>query len=572
MEAALAHAAAAMSGSVAFHRTCRQATGADLRMPPIRTRTTLGSLLLAAVLAPASAAAQTITITATNPGPISGGGRDLVFDLAGVGGPVGAASLEIDLDYTSVRELDLRLVAVDGVVELPIAAFGSTTGTAGVRGRYRFTDRATATWWQAESQAAGGILATAYPTRAFQRGHDGDQCLNHIGRFLEYDIDRARPVVLRIARSPGGTPGQGAVSAARLVIESGRGDAVFASGLEEPADTVTPCRRASLDLLPNGAVEDQPASPLGVLHFGAGGLAWSVRQLQPAGDFGPVLFGTATNPPYVGRFGGRSRTNFGFWDAATGSLNFSTGAGARSLALPGDWTTTEHYPIPGDYDGDGITDLAVAFLGDFGGQPRWYARVRYSSTDGLRDFLVDPRAATGSGFSSSQIAFGPGQDSNLDGYDELTQFARFTSAMTTMRMVVWNIRPDLAQAEGFVSGGWGEAGDTMVLGRWIDVPGPGNRYSQMVVRRTPAGLDWYLFGNLTPTRWGLPDDQPLSINVDGDVRHDIAVFRPSNRRIYAIRSSDGVVVEFDAYAPAPGTPGFVYALGFLQGTLALPTF
>jgi hypothetical protein len=198
--------------------------------------------------------------------------------------------------------------------------------------------------------------------------------------------------------------------------------------------------------------------------------------------------------------------------------------------------------------------------------------VRYSSSDRLRDVLVDPRSASGAGFTSGQIAFGPGQDSNLDGVDEVTQFVRFTTTSNVMRMVVWNIRPDLAQAEGFASGGWGEVGDTMVLGRWIDVPGPGNRLSQMVVRRTPAGLDWYLFGNLTPTRWGLPDDQPLSINVDGDVRHDIAVFRPSNRRIYAIRSSDGVSVEFDAFGPAAGAPGFIYALGFLQGTLALPTF
>jgi hypothetical protein len=539
-------------------------------MPTIRTPCPWASLLLAAILAPACAGAQ--TITATNPGPITGSGRDLVFDLSSVSGPIGAATLEIDVDYSRVRELDLRLVAVEGVVELPLAAFGSVTGTSGLRGSYRFTDRAITTWWQAETQAAGGTLSTAYPARAFQRGHDGGQCLNHIGRFLEYDIDRAQPLLLRIARSPGGTPGQGTITAARLVIEPGRADAIFASGVEEPADTVTPCRRASLDLLPNGAAEDQPASPLGVLHYAAAGLTWTVRQRQPAGDFGPVVFGGATNQPYVGRFGGRSRTNFGFWDATTGSLNFTTGAGARSLALAGDWTTTEHVPIPGDYDGDGITDLAVAFLGVFGGQPRWYARVRYSSTDGLRDFLVDPRSASGAGFTSGQIAFGPAQDSNLDGVDEVTQFARFTTTSTVMRMVVWNIRPDLAQAEGFASGGWGEVGDTMVLGRWIDVPGPGNRLSQMVVRSTPGGLDWYLFGNLTPTRWGLPDDQPLSINVDGDVRHDIAVFRPSNRRIYAIRSSDGVIVEFDAFGPAAGVPGFVYALGFLQGTLALPVF
>lgn len=543
-------------------------------MPLPRTVRHAASLLLAWTILsmPALGQPAPVTLVASNAGPIVGTGRDLVFDLSSVSAPISAATLEIDIDYSRVRELDLRLVAVPGIVELPLAAFGSVTGTAGLRGRYRFTDHAPSTWWQAEAQAAGGILSTAYATRAFQRGLDDGQCLNLIGRFVEYDIDRQQPLTLRIARSPGGTPGQGVVSAARLVLEFGRPDAIFASGFEEPADAIAPCRRASLDLLPNGALEATPDSPLGVLHYGAAGLAWYVRQRQPAADFGPFVFGAANSRPYVGRFGGRSRTNLGFWDAATGSLSFTTGAGARSLVLDGDWTGTEHYPIPGDYDGDGITDLAMAFLGNFGGDPRWYARVRFSSTDDQRDFLVDPRASTGSGFTSGQIAFGPGQDSNLDGRDEVTQFARFSPTQTIMRMVVWNIRPDLVQAEGFASGAWGEVGDTMVLGRWVDVPGPGNRLSQMVVRRTPAGLDWYLFGNPTPTRWGLPDDQPLSINVDGDVRHDIAVFRPSNRRVYAIRSSDGVAVDFDAHAPAVGATGFVYALGFLQGTLALPTF
>jgi hypothetical protein len=531
----------------------------------------LAGLLLGAVLAPLQASAAEQVVVATNPGPIDDAGRDLLFDLAGVAGPITAASLEVDLDYSRVRALDLRLVDASEQVVLPLAAFDAAAGDSAVRGRYRFADDATTTWVQAEAQAAGGIVSSDYATRAFQRGLDGSQCLNLIGRYLAHDLDRSQPLRLRVTRTHGGDPGAGRIDGARLRIETGTVDAIFRSGVEEPGDAIPRCRRASVDLLPNGAIESAPESPLAVLHYGSAGLAWYVRQLQPPADFGPFVFGDATSLPYAGRFGGRSRLNIGFWDATSGSLNFTTGTGGRSLALPGDWTSTEHYPIPGDYDGDGITDLAMAFLGQIGGQPRYIARIRFSSTDTLRDFLVDPRASSAS-FTSGQMAFGQGQDSNLDGFDEITQYVRASPAASAMRMVVWNVRPELPVAEGFATSAWGEVGDVMVLGRWVDAPGPGNRLSQMVVRRTPAGLDWYLFGNTTPTRWGLPDDQPLSINVDDDVRHDIAVFRPSTRRIHAIRSSDGVAVEFDSPGPAAGTPGFVYTLGFLQGTLALPVF
>lgn len=521
---------------------------------------------------PPPAAAVEQVFVAANPGPIEGSGRDLVFDLGGLAGPITAASLELDLDYSRVADLQLRLVDASGQVELPLAGVDGAVGDASLRGRYRLSDDAPTTWLQAAAQAGGGVLSSDYASRAFQSGLDGSQCLNLIGRFLEYDLDRSQPLRLRIARGHGGASGAGRIDAARLRVETGGVDAIFRSGVEEPAEPIPRCRRASLDLLPNGALEGTPDSPLVTLHWGGAGLAWHVRQRQPPLDLGPFAFGTSDSRAYAGRFGGRSRLNIGFWDAASGSLNFSTGTGGRSLALDGDWTATEHHPIPGDYDGDGVTDLAMAFLGTAGGQPRYFARIRFSSTDTQRDFLVDPRSVSGGVFSSGQIAFGAAQDSNLDGFDEITQYARVSPSATAISMVVWNVRPGLPAAEGFATAAWGEVGDTLVLGRWIDVPGPGNRLSQMVVRRTPGGLDWYLFGNTTPTRWGLSSDQPLSIHVDADVRHDIAVFRPSDGRIYAIRSSDGSQIDFPAPGPAAGTPGFVFALGFLQGTLALPQF
>jgi hypothetical protein len=141
-----------------------------------------------------------------------------------------------------------------------------------------------------------------------------------------------------------------------------------------------------------------------------------------------------------------------------------------------------------------------------------------------------------------------------------------------MSMVIWVVNPDNPLPQGFGIAPWGQYGDIMVLGRWVDVPGPGNRLSQMVVRSTPTGLDWYLFGHPVPIRWGLPGDQPISISIDGDVRHDIAVYRPSTRRILAIRSSDGLQIDMPVHAPPAGASGPVWALGYLQGTIVLFPF
>lgn len=518
-----------------------------------------------------AASAATITINATNPGPLEGSGRELVFDLSAVAGPIRHAALEIDIDYTRVRELELGLVDASGVVELPVAAFATTTGTAALRGRYQFSDKATTTWWQAEAQAAGGVLSSGFPTRAFQRGLDDGQCLNHIGRYLEFDINRAQPLRLRLTRVPGSV-GSGRIDGARLRIDDGLPESIFASGIEDPAGAIPACRRAMLDVVLNGGSEGTPDSPLTLLHYQTGGIDWYTRQGAPVFQSGPIAFGPRTAMPYVGRFGGRSRQNLGFWDPNSGALNFTTGAGVRTLELEGDWANTDHYPIPGDYDGDGITDLAMAFLGDWLGQPRWYARIRFSGSDATRDFLIDPRALPGSGYSSPEIAFGPAQDSDLNGRDEVTQYARVSPAANAMAMVIWSIDPDNPLPQAFGTSPWGQYGDIMVLGRWVDTPGPGNRLSQMVVRSTPTGLDWYLFGNLVPTRWGQPGDQPISINIDGDVRHDIAVYRPSTRRVLAIRSSDGLHVDMPVHAPPAGASGPVWALGYLQGTIVLYPF
>ena len=512
-------------------------------------------LLLALVLAAPLHAAR-FTIDASNSGVIDGSGRDLSFDLSGIPGNIVSASLQLDISYSRARELNWSLVDSSGVVVLPLASMSGVSSAVTMNGRYRITDGAATTW--ALAAPASGNLPSAYPARAFQFGQGGS-CTNLLARYLEFDIDRSQPLTLQISRL-GSASGAGSISGARLIIDNSAPEELFASGMEEPDHAPMACQRPSLDVVLNGGSESPTRSPLTLLDY-SGTPDWSIRQFDPPLDFGPIAFGIGANTqPYAGRFGGRSRMNLGFWDASTGTLNFTTGAGARSLNLPGDWTTTLHIPIPGDYDGDGVTDLAMAFLGDFGGQPRYLARILFSRDDVLRDLVIDPRTYDPANHSSANIGFGAGQDADQNGADEITVYAQRNGGL--MRLLQFVIDPASPTVSAFGGPAWGLLGDRLMLGNWT-AGSSGNQFGLMVARKTATAWEWYLFPNGTPTSWGLPGDFPVSINVDLDRKNDIAVYRPSDQRLYVIRSSDGQQVILGPFGSVNSIP-----LGYLLGTTA----
>ncbi len=510
-------------------------------------------------LAASHASAARFVIEASNTGSITGAGRDLTFDLTPVTGEIKAAQLLLALDYSNARELSFRLVNNGGAVNLPISPTGSVLSSGkSMVGRYLVSDNAVTTW----GLTSDGLntVPNYVPVVAYQNGLGGP-CKNLLGRYLEFDVDRLLPVTLEIGRIAAVVPGSGAINAAQLIIDTEQTEDFLRTGMEEPATALVPCKPPALNVVLNGQNESMTRSNFVVINYsGANEPAnWYVRDFVNP-DIGPLALGTGRDMPYVGRFGGRSRLNLGFWQASTGSVNFTTGSGARTIFVPGDWANTPHRVMPGDYDGDGVTDAALAFFAN----SRWNARILYSRSGNLRDYLIDPRFLL---FSppiafTSNIGFGAGEDANRDGVDEINIYAEGSDG--GMRRIELYIAGE-SVLNGFVNN-WGRTNDVNVRGKWTPSTGPGNQFSLMVARQTATNYEWYLFGNNTPVVWGLPTDDPVSINLDGDEVNEYAVYRRSDLKLYYIESTTGAQRSLD---PLGGHgSGFNVPLGRIQGVTA----
>jgi hypothetical protein len=216
---------------------------------------------------------------------------------------------------------------------------------------------------------------------------------------------------------------------------------------------------------------------------------------------------------------------------------------------------------PGDFDGDGQTDLSVQRSTDFG----WYWRE--SSTSAIRiiqfgvtgDILVpadydgDTRTDIGVFRPSSntwyilqsatntlrQEVWGQSGDvlvpQDYDG-DGKTDVA------------VWRANPDPSQNYFFwrrssdgmpASREWGQQGDIPVRGHFEGTAG-----ADFVVFR-PAENNWYILNNAGSSsrvvNLGATGDRRVPADYDGDGKTDVAVFRPSAGDWYILRSSTGTL-------------------------------
>lgn len=169
-----------------------------------------------------------------------------------------------------------------------------------------------------------------------------------------------------------------------------------------------------------------------------------------------------------------------------------------------------------DYDGDGITDIAV-----------WRPSTGEWIIRNSSDASTRTQVWGGSSFGDIPV---PG-DYEGDGKADLAVFRPSVGGWYVLRSLD-------GQAYGMQ---WGASGDVPVP---ADYDGDGR--TDIAVWR-PSNGGWYVFrsasGTMAAIAWGTNGDKPAQADYDGDHKADFAVFRPSNGYWYIYRSSDNAIVS-----------------------------
>jgi hypothetical protein len=218
--------------------------------------------------------------------------------------------------------------------------------------------------------------------------------------------------------------------------------------------------------------------------------------------------GSASSFPVPGDYDGDHITDVAVFTAGSWSVHKSSDGQNTSASLG----TTGDIPVSGDYDGDGVTDTAVYRPSE----NRWYIQ---KSTQG--SFEQE--------FGDNGAIPVPG-DFDGDGTTDLAYFVPSTGNWFWWKS---SENKDAAPVQ------WGSETDIPLQG---DFDGDGK--SDLAVYR-PTDGSWYVLTSqsdftvsLNPFIWGTYGDQPVPADYDGDGKTDYAVYRPTTGVWHILKSSE----------------------------------
>ena len=232
---------------------------------------------------------------------------------------------------------------------------------------------------------------------------------------------------------------------------------------------------------------------------------------RPFGD-------AATDTAVPGDYDGDGKTDLAVWRRTTGVFYVIRSSDNTSIAVQ--FGQTGDQPVARDYDGDCKTDFAVVRAS--GGVLTWYI-LNSGSNNSFR----------AEQFGSSNDVIAPG-DYDGDGKSDLAVFRGTDDNPATFYVK--------QSRDGFTSRQFGLASDLVVPG---DYDGDGK--TDFAVVRAGSAFQWYVLrssdNQLFTRQLGASPDLMTQADYDGDGKTDVSVFRQQTGIFYVIRSSDNGVTQ-----------------------------